>query len=77
MESEKKSNGAFVGLTIIIVILIVGGIYIWMKNKNNIVSPVGTNNVNVTSQDTAELNSLEQDAGAVNEDPGVDLNSIN
>ena len=34
MEPEKKSNGALIGLIIIIIILIVGGLYMWQKNKN-------------------------------------------
>lgn len=32
METEKKTDGAFFGLVVIIIILIVGGIYIW-KSK--------------------------------------------
>ena len=33
MEIEKKSNGALVGLVVIIIILIVGGIYIWQSRE--------------------------------------------
>ena len=36
METEKKLNGAFVGLAIIIIILIAGGIYIWLSNKDTL-----------------------------------------
>lgn len=32
MEPEKKSNGALVGSIIIIVILIIGGIYLWQNS---------------------------------------------
>jgi hypothetical protein len=31
MKSEKKSNGALVGSIIIIIILVIGGIYIWQS----------------------------------------------
>lgn len=37
MEPEKKSNGALIGLIVIIIILILGGIYIWQTNKNKII----------------------------------------
>ena len=33
MEPEKKSNGAFVGLVVIINILVLGGIYIWQSSQ--------------------------------------------
>lgn len=38
MDPEKKSNGALVGSIIIIIILIVGGIYLFknIKNQNDI-----------------------------------------
>lgn len=46
MEEEKKPNGAFLGLVIIIIILIIGGIYVWqskiksvLKEKNDTVIP--------------------------------------
>jgi hypothetical protein len=29
METDKKSNGAFVGLIVIVIILVIGSIYIW------------------------------------------------
>jgi hypothetical protein len=29
MENDKKTNGATLGLVVIIIILVIGGIYIW------------------------------------------------
>ncbi len=37
MDSEKKSNGALFGLIVIIIILIIGGIYIWRSEYRSIV----------------------------------------
>ncbi len=36
MEPEKKLDGAFVGLVVIIIILVIGGIYIWQSNQKTI-----------------------------------------
>ncbi len=74
MEPEKKANGAFVGLVIIIIILVIGGIYIWQSNKNTIKSPVQPT---VTNEDTAELNSLETELGNTDITTGVDVDAIN
>jgi uncharacterized protein YpmB len=80
MEPEKKSNGAFVGLAIIIIILIIGGIYMWKANKKTaeeqkiIAEQQATA---ITSQDSAELDALEQDATATDSSVGVDADSVN
>ena len=75
MEPEKKSNGAFVGLVIIVIILVVGGIYIWQTNK-----AVLENNKNqvetVTDQDSADLSALELDASAIDTSSGVDASKL-
>lgn len=72
MEPEKKSNGALVGLIVIIVILIVGGIYIWMSSKNAApVTPSG-----ITTEDSTELNTLDADLQTTDTQTGVDVNSI-
>ena len=67
MEPEKKSNGAFVGLVVIIIILIVGGIYIWQSSQKE---------KTVTNQDAAVLDSLQLDAETTDTDTGVDVNTI-
>ena len=48
METEKKSNGEFFGVAVIIIVLILGGIYIWhseLKNAIKKTPPVTEQNV--------------------------------
>jgi hypothetical protein len=60
MEPEKKSNGALIGIIIIIILLIAGGIYVWQSKVETL--PEGTIQGNVVSpSDEAELNSLEKE----------------
>ena len=40
METEKKSNGEFFGVVVIIIILILGGIYIWHSELKNAIKKV-------------------------------------
>lgn len=79
METEKKSNGAFVGLIIIIIILVIGGIYIWMSKKE-IVQPqqLNSDQLQTTDEQNANaLDALEQDVEKVDTSVGVDVNNIN
>jgi flagellar basal body-associated protein FliL len=71
MEPEKKSSGAFIGLVVIIVILIIGGIYIWLSSKN-----VAPSTQAVTSQDSSDLTALETDLQTANTSTGVDVNTV-
>ncbi len=79
MEPDKKTNGAFIGLIIIIVILIVGAIYIWITNKNSTDkiqntearSEVGNN------QAAAALDALDNDIGTTDTNVSSDVNSAN
>ena len=73
MEPEKKTNGALVGLVIIIIILVVGGIYIWMSNQT---TPETTPQENVVENDTNELNSLETEIENTDTSTGVDANAV-
>lgn len=76
MEPEKKSNGALVGLIVIVIILVVGGIYIW-RNKN---AAEKTNGMAVpgavTNQDSDEVNTLEKDLEAENADIDVNVDAV-
>ncbi len=73
---EKKSNGAFIGLVIIIIILIVGGIYIWQsKVKSALKENTQTESVKTTA-DSGELDTLEQDLETTDTNIDVDVNSI-
>lgn len=78
MEPETKSNGAFVGLVIIIIILVLGGIYVWRSNKNNLekIKQTRIQAEAVTSQDSAALDALEQDLKTTDTDTGVNTNSV-
>ena len=74
MEPEKKSNGAFVGLVVIIIILVVGGIYIWQQNRKALQKQPETT---ITTQDSAALDALDQDLQTTDTDVGVDVNAVN
>lgn len=64
MEPEKKSNGALIGIIIIIIILVAGGIYVWQSKVET--QPEGTIEGQVVSPgDEAELDSLEQEMEGV------------
>ena len=76
MEPEKKSNGAFIGLIIIVIILLVGGIYIWMTNKSSIMPTPQNQTGTVTNQDSVALDALEQDVVNTDTNIGVDVNSV-
>lgn len=79
MEPEKKSNGAFIGLIVIIIILIVGGIFIWISNKNAAekLKAEQAQYEAVNNQDAAALDALEQDVNGVDASAGVDVNAVN
>ncbi|KKR79687.1 MAG: hypothetical protein UU24_C0004G0025 [Candidatus Nomurabacteria bacterium GW2011_GWA2_40_9] len=57
MEPNKKSNGALVGTIVIIIILVLGGIYMWNSKKANEAVPVNS-----------ELNEVENGAAAIQAD---------
>ncbi|MEK7088681.1 MAG: hypothetical protein AAB913_00955 [Patescibacteria group bacterium] len=72
---EKKSNGAFIGSIIIIIILIIGGIYIWQSKVKNVLEKKSVQSENVTPMDANALNALEQDLNAIDAD--VDVSGVN
>ena len=57
MEPEKKSDGALVGLVVIIIILAIGGIYMWQSSKN---AREEMKESEISDQDSVELDALEQ-----------------
>ena len=71
MEPEKKSNGAFIGLVVIIIILVIGGIYIWQSNKDTL-----PESDSVAESDSIELTNLEADINSVDTTTGVDANAV-
>ena len=70
MEPEKKSDGAFFGLVIIIIILVIGGIYMWQSGKN---AKEKMKESEISEQDSVELDALEQDLDAL--DLNLDVNT--
>jgi len=62
MELEQKSNGALIGLIVIIVILIVGGVYLWKTSlkENAQEDPYNTAEMEA-NLDSIELESLDED----------------
>jgi len=77
MEPEKKSNGALIGSIVIIIILIIGGIYIWQSKIKNASEQKKIQSENVIPADTTELNTLETDLNTLDTNIDVDINSIN
>ena len=79
MEPEKKINGALVGLIIIIIILIIGGIYMWQSNKKAVekMKAAQAQSEALLSQDSATLDALDQDLKTTDINTGVDANSVN
>ena len=73
MEPDKKSNGAFVGLVIIIIILIVGGFYMWKSNQE---AMERINTEDITAEESDELNSLDADINSTDTNTGVDVDAV-
>ncbi|MCX6752653.1 MAG: hypothetical protein NTZ87_04130 [Candidatus Nomurabacteria bacterium] len=79
MEKESNENGALVGLVVIIIILVVGGIYIWLSSQNarKEMQNKQAQMEAAANQDAAALNKLESDSNATDTKTGVDINAIN
>ena len=76
MEPEKKSSGALVGLIIIIIILVIGGIYMWQLNENA-KKEIQFQNNTVTNEDSAELDTLDAELQTTDTNTVVDVNAVN
>jgi len=76
MEPEKKSNGTLVGLVVIIIILVVGGVYIWMSSKKATEKTQDQPSQTVTTEDSAELDTLDADLQTTDTSTGVDVDVI-
>jgi uncharacterized protein HemX len=75
MEPQKKSQGALIGSIIIIIILIIGGIYIWqikIKEMKAEQQRVQMQAAAINAANLNELKTLEQDIN--NTDTTVDVN---
>jgi len=74
MEPEKKSHGALIGSIIIIIILIIGGLYIWQSKVKNAIEKKQVPPATPITIDPNELDNLEQDLGTVDTDIDADVN---
>lgn len=75
MEPEKKSNGALMGLIIIILLLVVGGVYVWQSNENALQGQDEETST-ITEKDSVELDSLEASLETTDTDIGVDIETV-
>lgn len=80
MEPEKKSHGALIGSIIIIIILIIGGLYIWQtKVKEMKLQQEQQDQLKAEALNSAnmnELNSLEEDINTTDTNLDVDTKNL-
>lgn len=81
METEKKSHGALIGSIIIIIILLIGGMYVWQsKMKNDAIREQAAQQqatINTQNSQTAnDLNNLDQQINSADTNTGVDASKI-
>ncbi len=79
MDTEKKSNGALIGLVIIVIILVIGGLYMWQSNQadttvNSTIGETQTDGTGVTAEDSANLDNLDKDLDSA--DTNIDANAV-
>ncbi len=79
MEPEKKSHGALIGSIIIIIILIIGGIYVWQSK----IKEIQLERKNVEMQATAmqaasdlELKALEAELNSTDTTVNVNVDNL-
>ena len=75
MQQDKKSNGALFGSFVIVIILILGGIYMWQSKVKNAVKEKA-NQTTTTQADNTQLNSIESDLNTTDSNFSVDTESI-
>lgn len=77
MEPNKKSNGALIGSIIIILILVIGGIYIWQSKTVKEAEMKKIQEENLMQLEANELKALEQYLNETDTEINIDLNNIN
>jgi len=76
METEEKTtNGALIGLIVIVIILIIGGIYIW-KSKVKQLEMIQAQNAALEQEQANIIKSLEQEIKNTDTNVGVDATTI-
>ena len=76
MEIEKKSNGALVGTIVILLILVLGGIYIW-QTKVKQLEMLKTQSSSITSEEANSVDALEQEIGNTDTNLNVNPSEVN
>lgn len=64
---DKKSNGALIGAIIVIIILVLGGVYLWQSNSlsGNDMKPIPVNNQQSSLGELNEATVIETDLDAI------------
>jgi hypothetical protein len=76
MEPEKKSYGALIGSIIIIIILIIGGIYVWQSRVKSVETNKQLQAEALNALTSDELNKLGEDLNATDTDLNIDVGSL-
>jgi len=79
MEPEKKSHGALIGSIIIIIILIIGGIYIWQNKAKEMRLEKEKQQLEMETtvqEDIEGLNTLEEDLNATDINLDLDIENL-
>lgn len=86
--TDKKSNGALVGAIIVILILVLGGFYLWqtnsLKDKEDGSEPIPVNTeqqsyleeLNMASVIEADLSALDTENSTADADFTADVNAL-
>ena len=75
MEQEQKSTGALFGSIIIIVLIILGGVYIW-QTKMKEVQQEKQKQTEIIQANNAELDKIEQDLKNADMATNIDTSKI-
>lgn len=80
METEQKSNGAVMGIIVIVALLIIGGFFTWQnsvkklaeqeKNRVELEAIINSKNIDI------ELDALNNDLNATDMNLDMDLDSL-
>lgn len=79
---DKKSNGAFVGAIIVIIILVLGGLYVWQNQKGELNIPENKTGDENLEQSSAVINAynelevFETDLGNTNTNLDVNVETL-
>ena len=76
MEQEKKSYGALIGSIIIIIILILGGVYVWQARIKSLQIQKQMQADALKAITSQELNKLQEDLNTTDTNVNVDVNTL-